>query len=141
MTDLVNISDFSYQSGLNIGQDTRDFTYMYGLSDFWHYLFQDTSLNNLLLEASTVQASDIYNNFLQLCSGISLENLAESASSQLRLEIISDTPILPKNIPIETASFLPTNQTWNISTDAASPEIFMFPHTVSNINVYRNGIQ
>jgi hypothetical protein len=90
MTDTTNISDFSYIQGLNLGSSKESFTYLYGLSDFWQYLFEDTETVNLLLEATSLQASDIYSNFLQLCSGISLSDITSSASSQLRLEIISD---------------------------------------------------
>jgi len=104
----MNISDFSYSKGLNIGQDDNSLVYLYGLSDFWQLIFQDTSLNNLMLETTSIQASDIYNNFLQLCTGISLEALTSSASSQLRLEIISDTPTLPSNMPITSVSKVST---------------------------------
>ena len=107
MTDSVNISDFSYSGGFNIGNDDENFVYLYGLADFWQYLFKDTSINNLLLETTSVQASDIYNNFLQLCSGISLQSLASAANSQLRLEIIPDTIKLPYEVPIVSGSFSP----------------------------------
>ena len=90
MTDLTNISDFSYTQGLNLGSNKESFTYLYGLSDFWQYIFQDTDTVNLMLEATSLQASDIYSNFLQLCAGISIADIANSANSQLRLEIISD---------------------------------------------------
>ena len=93
MSDLVNISDFSYTSGLNIGKNNQSFTYLYGLADFWQYLFQDTDSANLMLEATSVQASDVYSKFLQLCSGISIADIADSASSQLMLQILSDASV------------------------------------------------
>lgn len=89
MTDLVNLSDFSYTGGLNLGDNTKSMAYLYGLSDFWYYIFQDTETTNLLLETTSVQASDIYSKFLQLCCGLSIEDIASSSSSQLILEIIN----------------------------------------------------
>lgn len=100
MSDLVNISDFSYERGLDLNKSNSSFTYLYGLADFWQYLFQDTTSTNLLLETTSIQASDIYSNFLQLCSGLSIKNIATSANSQLRLEIISTALNLPTNIQI-----------------------------------------
>ena len=129
MTDLINISDFSYAAGLNIGKDDNSLVYLYGLSDFWQILFQDTSLNNLLLEANSVQASDIYNNFLQLCSGISLESLATSANSQLRLELISDTPTLPYNVPITSTPVVTP------STTISGVIVTMYLSTTAGISV------
>ena len=127
MTNLINISDFTYGDGLNIGNDDQNFTYLYGLADFWQYVFQDTSLNNLILEASTLEASDIYNNFLQLCSGISLTNLATSASSQIRLEILSDTPQIGSYVGSGTISSVYSSSKWN-------PNI-----TLSSVNVISQG--
>ena len=115
MSDLVNISDFSYSSGLDLGRNNQSFTYLYGLSDFWQYLFQDTASNNLLLETTSVQASDIYSKFLQLCAGISIEDIGPSASSQLRLEIISNALNLPTGIHILSGSW--TNNFTTIKVD------------------------
>ena len=100
MTDSINISDFSYDRGLSIGVNSQSYTYLYGLSDFWQYLFQDTTSTNLLLEATSLQASDIYSKFIQLCTGLSLEDIGPSASNQIRLEILNTSPVLPSNIPV-----------------------------------------
>ena len=105
MSDNLNISDFTYSKGLNLGNANQSFTYLYGLSDFWQYMFQDTSTTNLLLEATSVQASDIYSNFLQLCTGISIADIDPSAKNQLKLEIISSALNLPTNIPIVSATW------------------------------------
>lgn len=105
MSDLVNISEFSYESGLDLGKNNQSFTYLYGLSDFWQYLFQDTSSANLLMETTSLQASDIYTTFTQFCAGISVADISTSASSQLRLEIISNVGNLPANRQIASGSW------------------------------------
>jgi hypothetical protein len=97
MSDLINISDFSYARGLDLAKNHQSFTYLYGLSDFWQLLFQDTSSTNLMLETTSVQASDIYSTFLQLCTGLSISDIGPSASSQLQLVIISSALNLPKD--------------------------------------------
>ena len=104
MDSKVNISEFTYAQGLDLGKK-QSFTYLYGLSDFWQYLFQDTTSVNMLLEANSIEASDIYGKFLQLCSGISIADISNSASSQLRLEIISDTPNVVTDVDIIKASW------------------------------------
>lgn len=100
MASYTNISDFSYKQGLDLTKNNQSFTYLYGLSDFWQYLFQDTATANLLLETTSTQASDIYSKFLHLCSGISIADIAASANSQLRLEIINSSNTLPTDIAV-----------------------------------------
>ena len=66
------LSSFSEQ-GLDVGADDRNMTYLYGLSDFFTFIFEDTNKTNLMLEANAIKASDIYSHFLQLSSSISLD--------------------------------------------------------------------
>lgn len=100
MSDLLNISDFSYSKGLDLSKNQESFTYLYGLSDFWELLFQDTAVTNLMLEATSVQASDIYSKFLQLCTGISIADIGPDATSQLKLGIVSTNLNLPTNVEV-----------------------------------------
>lgn len=93
----VNKCDFSPE-GLNIGKDNRVMTYLYGLSDFWSYMFEDTSSVNLLLEANAVIASDIYSKFLQLTSSISIEDIQKLTASQIKLVFIKATDLVPGTI-------------------------------------------
>lgn len=88
----TNLSEFS-KDGLNLGKDTRLMTYLYGLSDFWSFIFEDSEKNNLLLEAATFSASEIYNNFLQRTTQISLEDIHTEFNYQSKLIILNSLSI------------------------------------------------
>lgn len=75
--------------GLPIGQNNVNMTYLYGLSDFFTIMFQDTSTVNLLLETTTQSASEIYSQFLQLTSTISLEKISETVGSAIKLMLVN----------------------------------------------------
>lgn len=77
--------------GLAIGQNSTNMTYLYGLSDFFSVMFEDTSKLNLFLEASAEGASEIYSRFLQLTSTISLETIQETIGSAIELVTIRST--------------------------------------------------
>lgn len=68
---------------------TRNMTMLYGLSDFWHLMFEDSEKIDLLLEANAISASDIYSKFLQLTSSITLEDIQNNIGTQLTLILIS----------------------------------------------------
>lgn len=80
---------FDTKEGLPLGKGDISFTYLYGLSDFWSYLFEDFSAVNLLLETKSLSESEIYSNFLQLSSGISIDQIQILSSSQVKLLVIS----------------------------------------------------
>jgi hypothetical protein len=80
----TNITEFS-NTGLNLGKNDRNLTYLYGVSDFWAYMFEDTETVNLLLECNAMTASEVYNNFLQLTTGLSLDNIQAYTNSQIKL--------------------------------------------------------
>jgi hypothetical protein len=109
------------ENGLNIGQNQTNMTYLYGLSDFFSVLFQDTDRLNLILEAGTEGAAEAYSRFLQLTSTISLETIQETTGSSIELVILSASSAvqgqvnlytLPKTIVdsrfIANRPFLPT---------------------------------
>lgn len=80
-------SDFSL-TGLPIGDESLNMTYLYGISDFFEVMFKDTSRLNLFLEATAESASDIYSRFLQLTSSLSLENVQSTVGSQIKLVLL-----------------------------------------------------
>jgi hypothetical protein len=91
-------------TGLNIGKADRNLTYYYGLSDFWHSMFQDSEKIELLLEASSYKLSDIYSKFLQLTSSISLQDIEIATSQQLKLVLLKDTDAVNGQINTYTLS-------------------------------------
>ena len=88
----LNLTQFSPE-GFDLGKDTKVLPFLYGLADFWTYVFEDSSTANLMLEANALKASDIYNKFLQLSTQISLEDLALTTDSQLSLVFINETDL------------------------------------------------
>ena len=79
----------SSTEGINIASKDRTISYLYGISDFWMTVFKDQEVVNTLLKANSVQASDIYNRFLQLTSGICLEDIQSQLNFQTRLVFLS----------------------------------------------------
>jgi len=77
--------------GLPIGANDRNMTYLYGVSDFWSSVFEDSDKINLFYEASSQQLSEIYSHFLQLCSTISLEDIQVYSEKQLKLVLLSES--------------------------------------------------
>lgn len=86
----MSISNFTFE-GLPIGAGDRNMTYLYGVSDFWSTIFEDTDKVNLFYEASSQRLSEIYSHFLQLCSTISLEDIQVYSSKQLKLVLLGDS--------------------------------------------------
>jgi len=122
-------------TGLDIGNNNRNLTYLYGLSDFWASMFEDSDKIELLMEANSVKMSDIYSKFLQLTSTLSLANIETNTSQQIKLYIISDTDAVQGQVNTYTLAtstlgsklianrpFLPTttlqaNSDYRISSD------------------------
>lgn len=84
-------SEFDGSTGFFESEEgsTRNMTMLYGLSDFWHLIFEDSEKIDLLLEANAIAASDIYSRFLQLTSSITLEDIQTNIGTQLKLVLIS----------------------------------------------------
>lgn len=117
MTIRANFTD----SGLVLGNNDTNMTYLYGLSDFFTVMFQDTSTVNLLLEAESEVASEIYSRFLQYSSSLSLTGIQEATNSTIKLIYLSsadavagetNTYVIPENIQsarfLANRPFLPT---------------------------------
>lgn len=84
-------SEFDGSTGFFQSEEgsSRNMTMLYGLSDFWHLLFEDSEKIDLLLEANAIMASDVYSRFLQLTSSITLEDIQSNIGTQLKLVLIS----------------------------------------------------
>lgn len=84
-------SEFDGSTGFFESEEgsARNMTMLYGLSDFWHLLFEDSEKIDLLMEANAIMASDVYSRFLQLTSSITLENIQTNIGTQLKLVLIS----------------------------------------------------
>lgn len=88
---MLDQTIFDVKEGLPIGTGGKSFTYLYGLSDFWSYLFEDFQAVNLLMETNSLTESEIYSNFLQLCSTISIDQIQAYSGSQVKLMVVSDS--------------------------------------------------
>lgn len=66
-------------------------TYLYGISDFFSVMFEDTSKVNLLLESEAEVASAAYSKFLQLTSQLSLQDIQTTVGQTLKLITIKST--------------------------------------------------
>jgi hypothetical protein len=93
-----NISSFDPLAGVDIGGDNKSLTYLYGLSDFWAYMFEDVIVVNTLLEANATTASDIYTKFLQLSSGIAVADILLGGSAQLKLVTITSADLVQSTL-------------------------------------------
>lgn len=100
----------SSTEGINLNTKNRDISYLYGLSDFWSTTFKDRDIVNTLLQATALQASDIYNRFIQLTSGICLENIQSQLNFQTTLIFLSSLDLVPGTL---TTYRLPDNITYS----------------------------
>jgi hypothetical protein len=76
-------------TGFQFGDSSLNITRLYGLSDFWQLMFEDSSNIDLLLEATSHQCSDIYSKFLQLTSTLTLADIQTTIGYQAKLILIS----------------------------------------------------
>lgn len=125
----------------------RSYAYLYGLSDFWVKVFQESEVPEVTLEAQTVLLSEIYSKFLQRTSGISLESVQQTVGSSLQLalvdlstetgsgpytyrlpESVSSTAFLADRPILSTNQFLPSVH-FNLSEDGSH---ITFPKKVTS---------
>lgn len=85
------------EKGLSLGAG-EVMPYLYGLSDFWETTFSDIEVINSLLMASSSEASEIYNHFLQLTSGISLSEIQSQLGFQSKLVFIKSSDLVPGSL-------------------------------------------
>jgi hypothetical protein len=86
MTDL-HLSNFS-ESGVNTGNDSS-LPYLYGLSDFFHIMFEDKEVVDLMLEGNALTAAEIYSRFLQITSSVSLETIQSTTGVGVALILVN----------------------------------------------------
>lgn len=79
------------QEGIDVGEGRRSLAYLYGLSDFFSFVFEDTETINLLMEANAVSASEIYSRFLQMTSSFSLEDVQTHTASSISLVLLKES--------------------------------------------------
>jgi len=130
---MIPASLFSSE-GIDVGSGSRNLNYLYGLSDFFAFSFEDVSTVNLMLEANAVSASEIYSKFLQLTSSISLADVQTEIGTGIKLILvkatdkIGSTPKYRVNVPMASARFmsnrpfLPTESLENEVDFRISPE-------------------
>lgn len=94
MTTLSTFSD----KGLDIGHNNANMTYLYGISDFFATMFEDTELVNALFECTSTTASEIYNKFLQLTSTLSIASIQQYSGKTLRLVIFNSSNLVPGEV-------------------------------------------
>jgi hypothetical protein len=108
---IIPSSTFTAE-GIDVGSQDRNMAYLYGLSDFFSYIFEDSEVTNLMLEANAVSASDIYSNFLQLTSSLTIADIQENVGASIKLVLIDSSwqtdvlPIFNIPMPISSAKFL-----------------------------------
>lgn len=83
------------EAGIDVGSSNRNLTYLYGISDFFSFIFEDTTHVNLMLEANAFKASEIYSRFLQLTSSFSLTQVQEQVGSGIELILITTQDVVP----------------------------------------------
>lgn len=88
-------SSITYKGLPEVPEFAGSLNYVYGISDFWMYIFQDKDLYDRVMEAQTYQLADMYSTFLQLCSTISLNDIRATFHSQLKLVLINETDLIP----------------------------------------------
>lgn len=108
-TPLSVIND----DGVDVGKTSRNITYLYGLSDFFAYMFEDTETVNLMLEANAISASEIYSRFLQLTSSLSIGTIQTFTGSSIKLILLKPSdqenlsiPRYTVNLPVEQVKLL-----------------------------------
>ena len=78
------------QDGVSLNDGSTNLVYLYGISDFWSIIFEDSDKVQALLEATTFQLSEIYSRFLQLTSTLTLDNIQTTLNSQMSLVLIDE---------------------------------------------------
>jgi hypothetical protein len=108
---MVPISTFT-EDGVDVGAGSRNMNYLYGLADFFSYVFEDTETVNVLLESNSLQASEIYSKFLQVSSSLSLAGIQTNTGSTIKLLLVQESDkvgsstLYKINQPLVFAKFL-----------------------------------
>ena len=76
-------------------KETTGLAYLYGLSDFWSVIFEDSQLFDRMLEANSIGLADVYAKFLQLTSTVSINDIQSFLYSEVKLLQISNSDSVP----------------------------------------------
>lgn len=90
--------------GLPIGQNNINMTYLYGLSDFFSVMFENPDRVNLLLEANSEVASQVYSRFLQMTSNSSLDYIQNTSGQSIKLITVLSTNLVQGETNLYTLS-------------------------------------
>ena len=103
--------------------------YVYGLSDFWKAWFEDLEVIERTLEATSYQLADVYSQFIQTCSSISLFDINETLHSSIRLILIDESDRVP-------GTFAPTYRLKEKVLDAG----YLFDRPMASRKAYEKGV-
>ena len=93
--------------GFSSTSDRTGLSYLYGLSDFWAIMFQDSEVIDRFLESNTIGLADIYSRFLQLTSSISVNDVQTFLYSEVKLLTVNTSDLVPS--PSGTTYKIPEN--------------------------------
>lgn len=93
-------SSISYKGLPEYPEFYGSLNYVYGLSDFWAYIFQDKELLDRTLEVQSYLYAEIYSRFLQLTSTISLDDIQTTFHTSIKLALI-EQPVDDSGIEVE----------------------------------------
>lgn len=133
------ISTFG-QDGVDVNNPSRSMTYLYGLSDFFHFIFQDTDIPNLMLEANALTSSEIYSKFLQLTSTLSIQSIQNTLGVSIKLIFLTEAdrvgtlPIYNIDSTIVSSRFL-TNRPFLPTETLESDVDFVINQTTSGTTI------
>ena len=130
--------------GLNLVGGERNLTYLYGISDFWTFIFEDPEMIQQTVEATTFQMSEAYSKFLQLTSTISLSDIQETSNSQIKL-VLLDSSMATGNLneyklpeKIVSSSFISNRPL--LPTEILENDVHFFIDPVTNTIRFSKGI-
>lgn len=103
--------------------------YVYGLSDFWKAWFEDLEVIERTLEATSYQLADVYSQFIQTCSSVSLFDINETLHSSIRLILIDESDRVP-------GTFAPTYRLKEKVLDAG----YLFDRPMASRKAYEKGV-
>lgn len=69
-------------------KETEGLAYLYGLSDFWSIIFEDSDLVDHFLESTSIGLAGVYSKFLQLTSSISVNDVQTFLYEEVRLLVL-----------------------------------------------------
>jgi len=88
---MLTPSSIFTNSGVDVDNGRRNITYLYGLSDFFTFIFEDSDKVSTIVETQAISASDIYSRFLQKTSSLSLGQVQTNTGVTLKLILVKNS--------------------------------------------------